>query len=105
MGKYIGNFKVVNGRFGRFLAGFFNPEGLEALNNAAREGFVSIRIAKRKEPSEKGYTHYAQIDDRDRDVSNSGHKYPKADNPRNYNHQNTDLSDNYGPVGQDDIPF
>lgn len=103
MPQYVGNLK----QHGEWFNGFIDPKGLEALNqNADSSGFCRIKISKRRTPSAKGFTHVIAIDDYvPENRRNEGHKYPMQDNPRNYNHQNTDLSENYGPVGQDDIPF
>lgn len=104
--EFIGSAKET--RNGVWLNGYLTPEGIEAINRKSTNGFVRIKIGKMNKPSNKGYTHYIAIDDytpegqQNQQRPQYQHKYPQADNPRN---QNTDLSDNYGPVGQDDIPF
>jgi hypothetical protein len=48
--------KKVSGQYGDFFNANFK---LEDLQKIAKRGWVSIVISERREPSEKGATHYA----------------------------------------------
>lgn len=92
---------------GNWDNGFLTSEGIETINRKANEYGLRIKIGRMRKPTAKGYTHYIALDEYNRggqqnQQNNYQHKYSQSDNPRN---QNTDLSDNYGPVGLDDIPF
>ena len=48
--------KKISGQYGDFFNANFKMEDLQKM---AKRGWVSLVISERKEPSEKGATHYA----------------------------------------------
>ena len=60
---YIGTGKLKEFPDGGSILRFsFRAEDLDKLRNHMNNGWVAINISKRREPSEKGATHYATID-------------------------------------------
>ena len=61
---YAGNGKAIQTDSGfSFLRFSISPKDLEAINAWAKNnnGWCNLDIMKRKQPSEKGITHYGQI--------------------------------------------
>jgi len=59
---YAGNAKEItfdNG--GKVTKILFSEEDVQKLQDGLNNGFVSLDIKERQEPSPKGYTHYGQI--------------------------------------------
>ena len=48
--------KKISGQYGEFFNANFKMDDLQKM---AKRGWVSLVISERKEPSEKGATHYA----------------------------------------------
>ena len=61
--KYVGTGKVITGKFGNFLKFSLKKEDLDKLYDALDNGWVNMVIQQRKEPSDKGQTHYGYIDE------------------------------------------
>lgn len=61
---YLGNGKAIKTDSGfSFLRFNLSPKDLEVINNWAKSnnGWCTIDVMKRKEPSEKGVTHYGVL--------------------------------------------
>ena len=52
--------KKITTQYGELFNANFKMEDLQKI---AKNGWVNITIAERKEPSEKGATHYAYVND------------------------------------------
>ena len=61
---YVGNAKIKEGQYGKIMKLKIGPSDLEKINNWAKDnaGWVNIDIFESKKVSDKGYTHYAQLD-------------------------------------------
>jgi len=59
--KYVGTGKTVSTKFGDILKLSFSENDLKTLQENLSNGWVNVDIMKRKEPSEKGTTHYGRI--------------------------------------------
>jgi len=61
---FCGSAKTIDGKFGKFLKLSFSAKDLNALCAHADDesGWVNATLHKRREPSEKGVTHYLTID-------------------------------------------
>jgi len=59
---YCGNGRVLTTKFGQMLKLSLTSEDVQALMDNIDNGWVNIKVCKRKEPSEKGTTHYLEID-------------------------------------------
>jgi len=70
---YVGNAKVQKSQYGDILKLKIGPNDVEKINKWAKdnEGWVNISIMESKKPSDKGYTHYAIIDQWKPDPSKS----------------------------------
>ena len=61
---FCGSAKTIDGKFGKFLKLSFSARDLDALCKHAdpESGWVNAVVSKRREPSEKGVTHYLTVD-------------------------------------------
>lgn len=62
---FVGSGKVVNTKTGfSFLSFTLGPKDIEKINARAanNNGYCKLNIMSRKEPSDKGITHYSTID-------------------------------------------
>lgn len=60
---YCGNGKMIETKIGKVMKFSLSPKDIEQINMYAQsnKGWVNLDILKRKEPSEKGTTHYGVI--------------------------------------------
>ena len=59
---YCGNGKVIKTQYGDLMKLSFTGEDLEKLQSKLDNGWVNVVVKERREPSEKGTTHYLEID-------------------------------------------
>ena len=61
---YIGNGKVKETEYGDLISFKLGPNDIKSINKWAEthEGWCTVTIFKRREPSEKGTTHYGVLD-------------------------------------------
>ena len=62
---YCGNGRIIDTKSGfSFLSFKLAPEDIKKINERAgmNDGWCTLNIMSRKEPSAKGYTHYATVD-------------------------------------------
>lgn len=62
---YCGNGKVIKTQYGDLMKLSLHPDDIEKLVNRSKEtkgGWVNLVVKERREPSEKGMTHYLEVD-------------------------------------------
>lgn len=59
---YCGNGKVIKTQYGDFMKLSFTAEDLEKMQNNLENGWINVVVKERREPSEKGTTHYLEVD-------------------------------------------
>jgi CRISPR/Cas system type I-B associated protein Csh2 (Cas7 group RAMP superfamily) len=59
---YCGNGKVIKTQYGEMMKLSFTAEDVEKLKEGLKNGWVNAVVKERREPSEKGTTHYLEID-------------------------------------------
>jgi hypothetical protein len=59
---YCGNGKLIKTQYGDLMKLSFTTEDLEKLQSKLDNGWVNAVVKERREPSEKGTTHYLEID-------------------------------------------
>ena len=59
--QYVGSGKVITTQFGEILKMSMTAEDIKVLQENLSNGWVNFDILKRREPSEKGMTHYAVL--------------------------------------------
>ena len=59
---YCGNGKVIKTQYGDLMKLSFTAEDLEKLQSKLDNGWVNVVVKERREPSEKGTTHYLEVD-------------------------------------------
>ena len=85
--------KEIKTQYGSMLVANFKMEELKAIES---KGWVSLVICERKEPSEKGATHYAYKSEYQRQNTQSqGQMSPEPSN----------LQPTSNPMEDDDLPF
>lgn len=59
---YCGNGKVITTKYGEMIKLSITAENLATMQENLKNGWVNVIVGKRKNPSEKGTTHYLAID-------------------------------------------
>lgn len=59
---YCGNGKVIKTQYGDLMKLSFTAEDLGKLQESLDNGWVNVVVKERREPSEKGTTHYLEVD-------------------------------------------
>lgn len=62
---YCGNGKVIRTQYGDLMKLSFSKEDVQKLveqSEANESGWVNVVVKERREPSEKGTTHYLEVD-------------------------------------------
>ena len=61
---YVGNGKVKETEYGNLISFKLGPNDIKTINEWAdkHQGWCTVTIFQRKEPSEKGTTHYGVLD-------------------------------------------
>lgn len=59
---YCGNGRVIKTQFGELMKLSFTEEDLQAMQDNLSNGWVNVVVKERREPSEKGTTHYLEVD-------------------------------------------
>ena len=59
--QYVGNGKTITTQFGDILKMSMTADDLKVLQENLKNGWVNFDVLKRREPSEKGMTHYAVL--------------------------------------------
>lgn len=59
---YCGNGKVIKTQYGDLMKLSFTAEDLEKMQNNLSNGWINVVVKERREPSEKGTTHYLEVD-------------------------------------------
>lgn len=59
--QYVGNGKTITTQFGDILKMSMTADDLKVLQDNLSNGWVNFDVLKRREPSEKGMTHYAVL--------------------------------------------
>lgn len=61
--QYVGHGKAIPTKYGEIIKMSMTEEHIKMLQENLSNGWVNFDILKRKNPSEKGMTHYGVIDD------------------------------------------
>ena len=59
---YCGNGRVIKTQYGELMKLSFTEEDLQAMQDNLENGWVNVVVKERREPSEKGTTHYLEVD-------------------------------------------
>lgn len=59
---YCGNGRVIKTQFGELMKLSFTEEDLQAMQDNLSNGWINVVVKERREPSEKGTTHYLEVD-------------------------------------------
>ena len=62
---FCGNGKNITTQYGDLLKLSFSKEDIQTLveqSEKSESGWVNVNVKKRREPSEKGTTHYLEVD-------------------------------------------
>lgn len=59
---YCGNGRVIKTQFGELMKLSFTEEDLQSMQDNLSNGWVNVVVKERREPSEKGTTHYLEVD-------------------------------------------
>ncbi len=59
---FVGNGKEIQTQYGPLLKLSFSAEDVEKLQQNLENGWVNVTVKKRREPSERGTTHYLEVD-------------------------------------------
>jgi len=61
---YVGNAKIRKGTYGDIVKYLLSAEDVAKIvkRSSENDGWCAIDICERKQPSDKGYTHYGMID-------------------------------------------
>ena len=61
--KYCGTGKKIKTKFGDMLKISLTTEDIKVLQENLKNGWVNLDVKERREPSEKGNTHYLEINE------------------------------------------
>ena len=59
---YCGNGRVIKTQYGELMKLSFTAEDLQAMQDNLDNGWINVVVKERREPSEKGTTHYLEVD-------------------------------------------
>lgn len=59
---YVGNGRNINTQYGDLLKLSFTAEDVQKLQDNLDNGWINLVVKERREPSEKGTTHYMEVD-------------------------------------------
>lgn len=59
---FVGNGKEIQTQYGPLLKLSFSAEDIEKLQGNLDNGWINVVVKKRREPSERGTTHYLEVD-------------------------------------------
>ena len=59
---YCGNGRVIKTQYGELMKLSFTEDDLQKLTDNLENGWVNVVVKERREPSEKGTTHYLEVD-------------------------------------------
>jgi len=59
---YVGNGKEIETQYGKMMKISFSEEDVQKLQENLKNKWVNCVVKERREPSEKGTTHYLEID-------------------------------------------
>lgn len=59
---YVGNGRVIKTQYGELMKLSFTAEDLEKMQNNLDNGWINVVVKERRTPSEKGTTHYLEVD-------------------------------------------
>jgi hypothetical protein len=59
---YCGNGRVIKTQYGELMKLSFTEEDLQAMQDNLENGWINVVVKERREPSEKGTTHYLEVD-------------------------------------------
>jgi hypothetical protein len=59
---YCGNGRVIKTQYGDLMKLSFTEDDLQKLTENLDNGWVNVVVKERREPSEKGTTHYLEVD-------------------------------------------
>jgi len=93
---YVGTGKAINTQYGELIKLSFTADDIEKLQENLDNGWVNLALNKRREPSEKGATHYMTVDTWKPDGARAS--APAANNT-------SDSSAGLSPITPEDIPF
>ena len=91
---YCGNGRVIKTQYGDLMKLSFTAEDVEKLQNSLDNGWVNVVVKERREVSDKGTTHYLEVDTWKPNSEGEGSSEP-ASKP----------SQNKAEVTADDLPF
>lgn len=76
---YAGLGKNIKTQYGDLLKLSFTKDDVQKLQDNLNNGWVNLVVKERREPSEKGTTHYLEIDQWKPDSANSAPTKQKED--------------------------
>ena len=59
---YCGNGKVIKTQYGDLMKLSFSAEDMEKMQANLSNGWLNVVVKQRREPSERGTTHYLEVD-------------------------------------------
>ncbi len=92
---FVGNGKEITTQYGPLLKLSFSAEDVEKLQKNLENGWINVVVKKRREPSERGTTHYLEVDK----WKPSGDYNPSAANKK------TEQAPAGDEVSVEDLPF
>ena len=97
--NYVGNAKAIQTQHGGMLKISLGPDDVKKIIEVAKanNGWVNLDCAKRKEPSEKGYTHSIWVNDWKPDTTQAREQLQQP--------QATQVSSEPDPFDDSAIPF
>ena len=96
---YCGNGRVIKTQYGELMKLSFTAEDLQKMQENLSNGWINVVVKERRTPSEKGTTHYLEVDTwkpepRDGDSAPA----PKASAPAK-------PAENVEEMSAEDLPF
>lgn len=75
---YCGNGKVIKTQYGEMMSLSFSAEDLEKMQSNLSNGWINVNVKQRREPSERGTTHYLEVDNWKPDPNRASSSAPAA---------------------------
>ncbi len=59
---YVGNGRIIKTQYGELMKLSFTAEDIEKMQQNLDNGWINVVVKERRTPSEKGTTHYLEVD-------------------------------------------
>lgn len=59
---YVGNGRIIKTQYGELMKLSFTAEDIEKMQKNLDNGWINVVVKERRTPSEKGTTHYLEVD-------------------------------------------